>query len=186
MRADAQCPPLSALVSEGNHSQIYQVYFHTGKMHQLCEVSVPFLVRLYYQVWWWRMLYPWIDFLQVLILEIRRILLSAPSKQRTETVKTPCNSFQRKTTVMDYRLPWKWGNVLNEQREIVLIQGTLMKREKCPFSYYFPPFLPSLPSSSPFLSFPSFLPLPNLSHLNVIITCELAAHYYFTFYRWGN
>lgn len=50
MRAHAQRPPLSALVNEGNHSQIYQVDFHTGNMHQLCEVSAPFLVRLYYQV----------------------------------------------------------------------------------------------------------------------------------------
>lgn len=129
MRADTQRLPLYASIDEGNHSWIYRVDFHTGKMHQTHEVSAHFLVRLYYQVWWWRMLYPPIDFLQVLILEIRRLLPSASSKQRTETVKTPHNGFQRQPTVMDYRLPWQWGSTLLEQMESVPRWATPTKRK---------------------------------------------------------
>lgn len=113
-----------------NPSWRNRVDFQAGKTHQTHGVSAHFLVRLYYQVWWWTMLYPRIDLLQVLILEIRRVFPSASSKQRTGTVKTPHNSFQRKTTVMDCRLPWKWGTVLIEQTESVQTQAILMERER--------------------------------------------------------
>lgn len=102
------------------------------------------------------MLYPSIDLLQVLILEIRRVFPSASSKQRTGTVKTPHNSFQRKTTVMDCRLPWKWGTMLTEQTESVQTQATLMERER-KYAFFF-----SLPPSLLFFSLSfSFFPLPH-------------------------
>lgn len=119
------------------------------------------------------MLYPGIDFLQVLILEIRRVLPSASSKQRTETVKTPHNGFQRKTTVMDYRLPWKWGNTLIEQTESVQIQAILMERER---KYT---FSPSLPPSS-LLSFLSPFPYRITSNP---YNKQWVAHS--AFYKWG-
>lgn len=46
---ESWCPLLHAPVSEGSHSWICRVDFHVGKIHQTREVSVPFLVRLYYQ-----------------------------------------------------------------------------------------------------------------------------------------
>ena len=119
------------------------------------------------------MLYPRIDLLQVLILEIRRVFPSASSKQRTGTVKTPHNSFQRKTTVMDCRLPWKWGTMLNEQTESVQTQAILMEREG-KYAFFF-----SLPPSLLFfsLSFSFFLLCPIISHSTLIMTYELPIFY---------
>ena len=120
------------------------------------------------------MLYPRIDLLQVLILEIRRVFPSASSKQRTETVKTPHNSFQRKTTVMDCRLPWKWGTTLIEQTESVQTQAILTEREKeRKYTFFF-----SLPPSPLFffLSFSFFL-CPIISHSTLTTTYELPIFY---------
>lgn len=168
-------------VNEGNHSWIHWVDSQAGRMCQTQEVSAHFLVRLYYQVWWWRMLYPCIDFLQVLILELGRVLPSASSKQRTETVKTPHNSFQWKTTVMDYRLFWKGGDMLSKHVGRAPTGATLMRRKTCPsfLSSFFLPvsFLPSLPPSI-FLSF-----LPPLPHL--ISKQPFRAYSYSAFYKWG-
>lgn len=154
-----------------NPSWRNRVDFQAGKTHQTHGVSAHFLVRLYYQVWWWTMLYPRIDLLQVLILEIRRVFPSASSKQRTGTVKTPHNSFQRKTTVMDCRLPWKWGTVLIEQTESVQTQAILMERERKYTFFSLPP-----PFSFFSLSF-SFFPLPIISHSTLITTYELPIFY---------
>lgn len=137
------------------------------------EDSVHFLVRLCYRGWWWRMLYPPIDFLQVLILEIRRALPSASSKQRLEVVKTPHNSFQRETAVMDHRLLRKWGLLPGEQTGTapVLATRTTRKWAAAPPSLLPPSLLPSLlpvslpPSLLP-PSLPSFFSFLYLSSVN--------------------
>ena len=115
------------------------------------------------------MLYPRIDLLQVLILEIRRVFPSASSKQRTGTVKTPHNSFQRKTTVMDCRLPWKWGTTLIEQTESVQTQAILTEREReRKYTFFFSP------------SLFSFAPSYHIQPLQRPMNCQ-----YSTFYPQG-
>lgn len=104
------------------------------------------------------MLYPCIDFLQVLILEIRRILPSASSKQRAELLKTLHNNFQRKTTVMDYRLPWMGGRSRVKKQCGSTIRSFLFVSQVLSSFIFFPSLLSPLPPSPIF--FPPF-PFPN-------------------------
>lgn len=124
------------------------------------KVSVHFLVRCYYRVWWWKMLYPCVDFPQVLILEIRRILPSASSKQRTELLKLFI-------TASKGRQQWWIIDCLGREDGAEWISSV----EYCPFFFVcfssFPLFylLPSIPFPSSSLSYllPS-PPLPQFFH----------------------
>lgn len=119
MKPDAHHILFHALINEQNRCRMHSGCFHSGRTDQSWAVPAHFLARLYYQARWWRMLYPSIDFPQVLILEIRRVLPSASSQRRTEPVKTPHNSFQKTPALMDYTLCWEWASTLIESTESV-------------------------------------------------------------------
>lgn len=95
------------------------------------------------------MLYPCIDFLQVLILEIRRILPSASSKQRAELLKLFI-------TTSKGRQQWWIIDCLGREEE-QSVEVPLWKYHIFFFVCLFLKFCPLLSSS--LLSFPRFLPL---------------------------
>lgn len=101
--------------------------------------------------------------------------------QQTEsqTAKTLHNAFQRRTTVMDYRLSWKGGwRAVNQQRRSPIHDGQVQASF---LSSFFLSFFPSHVSSSS-LPFPPLLSCHLSSFLLSHLFLPLFNYFYFSFF----